>query len=99
MSRRSETIIIVSDTPATMLGLSYHHAEIVIAHIVCSLIAGLAVFTRFYVKIKTKQGLKKDDHLILLTLLIYYAAVAVVLQGTYTPLQEFISFQNELTIK
>ena len=95
MSSTSDAIIIVSDTPATMLGLSYHHAEIVIAHIVCSLIAGLAVFTRFYVKIKTKQGLKKDDHLILLTLLLYYAAVVVVLQGTYPPLQEFISVHND----
>jgi hypothetical protein len=65
-----------------MLGLSFFHAELVIAHITSALVAGLAVLIRIYVKLSTQQGLKLDDVFILLTLLVYYAAVVTVLQGT-----------------
>jgi hypothetical protein len=65
-----------------MLGLGLYHAEMAVAHLTCGLIAGLAVATRIYVKTSTKQGLKPDDHLILLTLLLYHIALITVLQGT-----------------
>jgi hypothetical protein len=65
-----------------MLGLGLYHAEMAVAHLTCGLIAGLAVATRIYVKTSTKQGLNPDDHLILLTLLLYYIALITVLQGT-----------------
>jgi uncharacterized membrane protein len=65
-----------------MLGLSFLHAELVVAHITSALVAGLAVLTRIYAKLSTQQGLKLDDVFILLTLLVYYAAVVTVLRGT-----------------
>jgi len=64
-----------------MLGLSYYHGQIAIAHFICCLIAGFAVCTRFYAKLSTKQGLRKDDYLILWTLIVYWAAIIVALHG------------------
>ena len=64
-----------------MFGLSSHHAELFMAHLVSGVIAGVAVATRICVKMKTKQGIRADDMFILLTLLFYYGTIATVLQG------------------
>ena len=64
-----------------MFGLSSHHAELFMAHLVSGVIAVVAVTTRICVKMKTKQGIRTDDMFILLTLLFYYGAIATVLQG------------------
>ena len=64
-----------------MFGLSSHHAEHFMAHLIIGMIAGIAVATRICVKMKTKQGMRADDMFILLTLLFYYGTIATVLQG------------------
>lgn len=64
-----------------MFGLSSHHAELFIAHLISGMIAGIAVATRICVKMKTKRGMRADDMFILLTLLFYYGAIATILQG------------------
>lgn len=64
-----------------MFGLSSHHAELFMAHLISGTIAGIAVATRICVKMKTKQDIRADDVFILLTLLFYYGAIATVLQG------------------
>jgi hypothetical protein len=64
-----------------MFGLSSHHAELFMAHLISGIIAGIAVATRICVKMKTKQGIRADDVFILLTLLFYYGAIATVLQS------------------
>ncbi|CAG5156156.1 uncharacterized protein ALTATR162_LOCUS4014 [Alternaria atra] len=66
-----------------MLGLSFYHAELAIAHLINGILAGVAVATRIYVKIKTKQGIKADDLSIFLTLFFYYSAIVTVLRGKY----------------
>jgi hypothetical protein len=65
-----------------MLGLSFYHAELAIAHVISGILAGVAVVTRIYVKIKTKHGIKADDLFIFLTLLFHYSAIVTVLRGT-----------------
>ncbi|KAI4933536.1 uncharacterized protein J4E92_003203 [Alternaria infectoria] len=67
-----------------MLGLSYYHGQIAVAHFICCLIAGLTVCTRVYAKRSTKQGLRRDDYLIVWTLIVYWAAIIVALHESFT---------------
>ena len=84
----SRQSLIYSPSSAKMLGFSYYHGQIAVAHFICCLIAGLTVCTRIYAKKSTKQGLRRDDYLILWTLIVYWTAIIVALHGRSTPLQQ-----------
>ena len=81
LNSTSRQSLVYSPSSTTMLGLSYYHAQIAIAHFICCLIAGLTVCTRLYAKLSTKQGLRRDDYLIVWTLIVYWAAIIVALHG------------------
>ncbi|KAF2011503.1 hypothetical protein BU24DRAFT_466203 [Aaosphaeria arxii CBS 175.79] len=67
-----------------MYGLSSHGKSQFDANVAWAVLVGVAVATRLYCKVKSKQDIKSDDYWVIAALLFYYVAVGFAIWGVIT---------------